>query len=72
MTTIKIRILDYIHRPCVYFYKFTKFRRLALSPSSGEGNKEGLVYMNTRIEKIKSKKRELNWTKMQVLHSWVP
>jgi hypothetical protein len=38
--TIKIRILDYSHRPCVYFYKFTTFRRLALSPSSGEEDKE--------------------------------
>jgi hypothetical protein len=59
--------------PCVYFYKYTTFRRLPLSPSSGEEDKDegGLVYMNTRIEKVKSKKG-LNWTKMHVLHSWAP
>jgi hypothetical protein len=53
--TIRIRFLDYIHRPSVLM-KFMTFRRLALSPSSGEGRKGGFGLYCTRIEKVKVNK----------------
>jgi hypothetical protein len=57
LITIRIRFLDYIHRPIVLM-KFTTFRRLALSPSSGEERtrKEGRGGVwSVRVSELKSK-----------------
>jgi hypothetical protein len=56
--TIRIRFLDYIHRPSVLM-KFTTFRRLLclrLQVKKGQGRKGGLVCTCTKIDKVKVNK----------------